>query len=564
MGAGLIQLAAYGSQDIYLTGNPQITFFKIVYRRHTNFSMEIAEQSISGTPSNGGISDIKISRIGDLLTKIYITSTSDTDDITNGSAILNQADIEIGGQLIDRQTVEWLNIYNELTIPRSKSLAFKYMIGDHGHNGEETVDGVRMIQVPLNFWFCKSPGLALPLIALQYHEVNLKINWGNHSDSNMVAHAKVYCDYIYLDIDERKRFAQVSHEYLIEQVQSQSMNGSGKERLNFNHPVKEIIWTSPNYNNVFGYHRAQLRFNGMPRTPFMESEYYQLRQPFDHHTEVPNQNTHIELHELPDLIEQTLQNFSSLDTGSIVTHGPITSTQITTGNCCVAISSVELGGSNSVDPAATFRDAVNPEPTGISTKQIALLMGKNDAINAGFIKENLECEFQIRFNDNGGDAITHNNIAGSKVHRIKLSGVQLGSHSGTTTSCINNTIAAISIEDLDHPGNIYTTGAFAAASGTAPDDVSAGFKIDSIKTKSTTRTVVKAVTSKMEERINVYSFALKPEEHQPSGTCNFSRLDNVELEFSGGKKPDATHNIYAVNYNVLRIMSGMGALAYNN
>ena len=560
MGAGLIQLAAYGSQDIYLTGNPQITFFKIVYRRHTNFSMEIAEQSISGTPSNSGISDIKISRIGDLLTKIYITSTSNTADITNGSAILSQADIEIGGQLIDRQKVEWMNIYNELTIPRSKSHAFKYMIGDHGHNGEGTVDGVRMIQVPLNFWFCKSPGLALPLIALQYHEVNLKINWGNPSDSNMVAHAKVYCDYIYLDIDERKRFAQVSHEYLIEQVQSQSMNGSGKERLNFNHPVKEIIWTSPNYNNVFGYHRAQLRFNGMPRTPFMESEYYQLRQPFDHHTEVPNQNTHIgNIHTTLDFTEQTLQNFSSLNTASIDNNGPITSAHIASGKCCVAISSVELGGGDPVDATATFTDG---DPSTKSRKNVALLMRTEDATPAGFIKENLECEFQIRFNDYNSNAINSNG-SGSLIHNIILRGVQLGSHSGTTTSCINDTISAILIEDKDNIGNIFSTLAVNEASGTAPDDVTDGFIIDSIKTKSH-RKVVTAVTSKMEKRINVYSFALKPEEHQPSGTCNFSRLDNVELEFSGGSNPDSNHNIYAVNYNVLRIMSGMGALAYNN
>jgi len=560
MGAGLIQLSAYGSQDIYLTGNPQITFFKIVYRRHTNFSMEIAEQSISGTPSNGGISDIKISRIGDLLTKIYITSTSDTDDIVNGSAILSRADIEIGGQLIDRQKVEWMNIYNELTIPRSKSHAFKYMIGDHGHNGVGTVDGVRMIQVPLNFWFCKSPGLALPLIALQYHEVNLKINWGNPSDSNMVAHAKVYCDYIYLDIDERKRFAQVSHEYLIEQVQRQSMNGSGKERLNFNHPVKEIIWTSPNYNNVFGYHRAQLRFNGMPRTPFMESEYYQLRQPFDHHTEVPNQNTHIgEIHATPNLTEQTLQDFSSLDTATVVSNGPITPEHIGPGECCVAISSVELGGGDQVDPAATF---IYGDPSGRSTKTVALLIRTDDAINAGFVKENLDSDFQIRFNDYNQSAIAHNTPDGSSLHTMKLKGVQAGSHSGTTTSCIVETITAILIEDTAY-GNIFNSGAFNEASGTAPDDVSAGFIIDSIKTKSTSP-LVTAITSKMEERINVYSFSLKPEEHQPSGTCNFSRLDNVELEFSGGLNPDSTHNIYAVNYNVLRIMSGMGALAYNN
>ena len=558
MGAGLIQLAAYGSQDIYLTGNPQITFFKIVYRRHTNFSMEIAEQSISGTPSNGGISDIKISRIGDLLTKIYITSTSDGADITNGSAILSQADFEIGGQLIDRQKVEWMNIYNELTIPRSKSHAFKYMIGDFGTSGVNTKSGVRMIQVPLHFWFCKSPGLALPLIALQYHEVNLKINWGSPS-GNMVANAKVYCDYIYLDIDERKRFAQVSHEYLIEQVQSQSMSGSGKERLNFNHPVKEIIWTSPNHHHTSGYNTAQLRFNGMPRTPFMESEYFQLRQPFDHHTEVPEQNTHVGFYKTTNYVHQTTQDFASLDTSTVDDAAPITSSTIASGKCAVALSSVSLGGTIPVASAATFSHSSSIEEKG--PDKVALLMRNDDATNAGFVEGNVGSEFRIRFFGPEESIITGDTVGGASII-CTLTGVQIGSHSGPDASCVDNSVTVISFNK-----QIFKNNSVNAAVGEISDatGVTNGFRINSIECHSAgTGDKSVAITSKMEERINVYSFALKPEEHQPSGTCNFSRLDNVELEFSGGKNPDATHTIYAVNYNVLRIMSGMGALAYNN
>ena len=557
MGAGLIQLMAYGSQDIYLTGNPQITFFKIVYRRHTNFSMEIAEQSISGTPSNGGVSDIKISRIGDLLTKIYITSTSNTNDITNGSAILSRADLEIGGQLIDRQTVEWMNIYNELTIPRSKSIAFKYMIGDHGTSGIGTNSGVRMIQVPLNFWFCKSPGLALPLIALQYHEINLKINWGSPG-GNMVANAKVYCDYIYLDVDERKRFAQVSHEYLIEQIQSDSMNGSGKEILNFNHPVKEIIWTSPNNHHIIGYHKAQLRFNGMPRTPFMESEYYQLRQPFDHHTEVPEQNTHVGFHHTIDYTPQTTQNLSSIATSGKV-GATITSGTIGSGNCIVALSpsADPLSKSLPITAGAVFTAGTI---TDASPDRVALIMGNTDAANAGFVTRNIGQNFKIRIY--GADAVVFGSqfsITLGLSTPLILNGVQLGQHSGVTAGCVDNTVTVVSFNT-----NIFQDSARNLAEGTADSDgVTDGFIINSIETHSTPTTIT-AVTSKMEQRINVYSFALKPEEHQPSGTCNFSRLDNIELEFSGGKNPDSTHNIYAVNYNVLRIMSGIGGLAYNN
>ena len=161
MGGGLIQLVAYGAQDVYLTGNPQITFFKVVYRRHTNFSMEIIEQTIIGTSllsdSSTTQGTVIISRNGDLIHKIYVASSS--INITNGSEIVNQVDLEIGGQLIDRQTVEYMQIVNELTTPDSRAIGLKAMQGDIGLSG---TTGVGQVQVPLQFWFCRYPGLALP------------------------------------------------------------------------------------------------------------------------------------------------------------------------------------------------------------------------------------------------------------------------------------------------------------------------------------------------------------------------------------------------------------------
>ena len=152
--------------------------------------------------------------------------------------------------------------------------------------------GVNMVQIPLNFWFCRNPGLALPLIVLQYHEVKLKFTWGTslnvqggttQSDLN----CKVFCDYIYLDTDERRRFAQVSHEYLIEQIQKQTLSASTSQKLNFNHPVKELIWTSPTSNT---YGTAKLTLNGQDRFSAQEEEYFQLRQPYQYHTAIPHQN----------------------------------------------------------------------------------------------------------------------------------------------------------------------------------------------------------------------------------------------------------------------------------
>ena len=275
-----MQLVAYGAQDIYLTGNPQITFFKVVYRRHTNFSMECIRQTFNGTVSNGGSVTATISRNGDLVYKMYVTSTNSA---TNGLGIVSDAELEIGGQRIDRQYLEWNQIWNELSTDESKAIGLKSMVGEVGTTGSGGT-GVGKIQVPLNFWFCRNPGLALPLIALQYHEVKVKITLGG--DTTGAAGAELWADYIYLDTDERRRFAQVSHEYLIEQVQRQSLTDSTTNKLNFNHPVKELIWTTTGTN----YTKAHIKLNGHDRFALQEPEYFQLRQPYDYHTAVPKQN----------------------------------------------------------------------------------------------------------------------------------------------------------------------------------------------------------------------------------------------------------------------------------
>ena len=287
MGGGLMQLVAYGAQDIYLTGNPQITFFKVVYRRHTNFSMEVIEQTINGTStltSSNTSGTVTVSRNGDLVGRVYVTSS--TAGITDGDELVNEVELEIGGQRIDKHYKEWNQIWAELSTPDSKAAAYKAMTGalNHGLNKTGTA-GVNMVQVPLNFWFCRNPGLALPLIALQYHEVKLKFTWGTTGTVGAAAVCKVMVDYIYLDTDERRRFAQQSHEYLIEQLQRQNESGTTSMKLNFNHPVKELIWTSNQ-----AYTDAKLVLNGHDRFQKQEEEYFQLRQPMDHHTAVPGAN----------------------------------------------------------------------------------------------------------------------------------------------------------------------------------------------------------------------------------------------------------------------------------
>ena len=325
MAGGLMQLVAYGAQDIYLTGNPQITFFKVVYRRHTNFSMECIRQSISGqsfigTSSVNNKATVNISRNGDLVTGIYVTCDQSTVDGICGDHLVEDVEIEIGGQRIDKHYREWNQIWSELTTPVSKSEGFKYMTGGFNNTlvsgGSTYGTNQQSIQYPLNFWFCRNPGLALPLIALQYHEVQLKITWGiGYYDSSMnesltrrnqtlsTAHQlEVWADYIYLDTDERRRFSQVSHEYLIEQLQIQKEKDVSNTtfKLNLEHPVKELIWTTPT-DSPMTDQKIRLEINGHDRFSERDKEYFTLTQPFNHHTSIPGYN--IKEKDKPEFIE---------------------------------------------------------------------------------------------------------------------------------------------------------------------------------------------------------------------------------------------------------------------
>ena len=288
MGGGLLQLVAYGAQDVYLTGNPQITFFKVVYRRHTNFSMESIQQTFNGT---GSRITAQISRNGDLLHKLYLVF-KDIDakapKVSFGHELIKKVEIEIGGQLIDRQYGEWMNIWNELTLPSGKKTGFHQMID--GKNGTKDV------YVPLEFWFCRNIGLALPLIALQYHEVKLNVEFENINGVNIPT-PELWADYVFLDTDERRRFAQMSHEYLIEQVQFTGSNqiSNKQHKLSFNHPVKFLAWAAP--DATFGTYKAlgsaKLQLNGNDRFAERPADYFSLVQPYQHFSNIPSENIYV-------------------------------------------------------------------------------------------------------------------------------------------------------------------------------------------------------------------------------------------------------------------------------
>lgn len=253
-----MQLVAIGAQDLYLTGNPQITLFKAIYKRHTNFAIESMEQTNIGSVDFGKKISCILAKKGDLVQTIYLDinlSISLCDIPRLGYQLIDYVEIEIGGQIIDKQYGEWMDIWSQLTHDTGSWNKLNYLI--EGNIDVYTDDGNKKVYVPLQFWFCKNPGVALPLIALQHHDVKLHIYLRNRKNirnkygvslgpNDKIDRLTIYCDYIYLDTDERRRFSQVGHEYLIEQIQyTNPLQVSGRNadiELNFSHPIKELVW----------------------------------------------------------------------------------------------------------------------------------------------------------------------------------------------------------------------------------------------------------------------------------------------------------------------------------
>lgn len=341
MPGGLIQLVAYGHQDVYLSGNPQITFFKVVYRRHTNFSVESVEQVFESTADFGKKVSCKVSRVGDLMHKVYLQITlpaltqvqnsSTWHGYANsiGNVLIKYVDVKIGGQLVERHHGEWLEMFSEIYLDESTRRDYNAMIGKYNSNVslETNATANKTYYIPLRFWFCRNPGLALPLVALLEHEVRIDIEFRTlaevtkadtaittptqSSDGNTAAivDASLYVDYIYLDDNEKTRFAQDSHEYLIERVQRHpevaidASTASDRIKMQFTDPVKELVWgittdtnstanTSTgndllNFSSTSGadtFATLKIQMGGQDRFSVRNSDYFRLVQAHDYNT----------------------------------------------------------------------------------------------------------------------------------------------------------------------------------------------------------------------------------------------------------------------------------------
>lgn len=342
-GGGLLQLVAMGKQDVFLTGNPQITFFKLVYRRYTNFAVESCRMYFDGTPNFGQRITCLIPRQADLLGPLFVevelpalTLASNGAPVSYvnsiGNALIETITLEVGEQEIDKQTGEFMELWSQLTVPPGQKDAYDNMIGRTNIYVAPQNFGAQRVVIPLHFWFCRNPGSYLPLLALQYHPIRINIKlrplqemayFGSASEACVpsalnpanIQSIIMWGDYIYLDTEERRRFVSTQMEYLIEQVQYTprvaipASTAQVSVKMDFNHPIKELIWTVQrdemtaqheyfNYSNLAitdvsllprtdNMLDAKLQFDGQDRFETRTAPFFRLIQPYQRHTNTP-------------------------------------------------------------------------------------------------------------------------------------------------------------------------------------------------------------------------------------------------------------------------------------
>ena len=552
MTAGLMQLVTYGSQDVYLTGNPQITYFKVVYRRHTNFAIETLEQTFIGNINFGNKVTAIFKRNADLINKMYIKVVLSEIDPQGsnfawvkrlGHAIISQVDIEIGGTIIDRQYGTWLDIWYELARRGNHERGYKKLIGET----EELIEFNTLtkpeyeIYIPLKFWFNRFVGLSIPLIALQYHDVRVHVEFNkkekliirdNEFDDEAVKilNASLLVNYIYLDTEERRRFAQVGHEYLIEQLQfigeEKVLEKNKIYRIDYNHPVKEIIWVMQKGEYITGkrfiYYTHRDKWDEYYKKTDEDDIEYLTTEIIEASKKIIKES--ISVNDLPDNEGEWIE----VETMTSATIGTLNIKNNYESSVYVNIKSLEINGEYLIDK-------INADITINELGMINVDEIESD-LTVRYLSIPHERMIDTRYNPQDAYIYMHHNyglLIDGTVNPIKYGQIKFNGHNRFDRREGNYFNY---IQPLEHHSNTPADG------------------------------------------INVYSFSLYPEEHQPSGTANLSRIDETVLElwFNDNTltafdtdlpdinllNEDNKLLIYGTNYNILRIMSGMAALAY--
>jgi hypothetical protein len=527
MAGGLMQLVAYGAQDVYLTGNPQITFWKVVYRRHTNFAVESIEQVFNGTGDFGKKVVCQIQRNGDLITKMYLkvvlpalaAGSSWTPKV--GHAMIKTVELNIGGTPIDKHYGDWMNVWYELARKFAHERGYDQMIGNTAELTASTVGTpAAVLYVPLYFFCCRNDGLALPLIATQYHDTRIEIEFQPlaqllcgttaYSTSSMVS-CSLFVDYVYLDSEERKKFAQASHEYLIEQVQftgSESVSSqSSKFRLNFNHPCKALYWNLQ--QDKFVNSTGSNKFLAWNPKDWNATQVLATKR-------------------------------AALAWGTRDASNGLIDTCGNTTELGLAITAAKCVLASDVSFNVTGTDVDNVVILGTPLPMHLVSTPVSSLVITG-----------LPTRKTAGDGAATSDVVVRQLDNY-------GTFINKSVNPIDQVLLQLNGQDR-----------FSKRDGAYFNYV--------MPWQCHTNTPC--------DGVNMFSFALNPEEHQPSGTCNMSRIDNATLNIdfiatanvvtttSAGVSAVTSVvlgnfvgkcNIYATNYNVLRIMSGMAGLAYSN
>lgn len=550
MAGGIIQLVAYGAEDIYLTANSQITFFKIVYRRHTNFSTQVFERTFLGESKFGKTCNTKIYRLGDLATTMFLRFTIPSTTPNPGAkfawvrriglAILKSVRIDIGGQTIDKQYNEWINVWIELSRNGNHELGYLKTVGDVPQLTEynDKPKPEYTVFIPILFWFNKYPGLALPLVALQYHDVIVYVEF-NKID-NLIIHSTNYdrtllaplgisnlgllVEYVYLELAEREKFTNYAHEYLIEQTQTngETIIDMSKKRiqLNFNHPIKELIWMVKNGNYISNKQFLTYSTNDWP-------------------TAINNAGLTL-LHASYQLLKGPTYIIDP-DGNKIISNEAIQPTTNLSLYTRVQPQTVQVIGlitviNNSPDSSLWFN------PKSLLTPTYSLTEKLSAVITVGVNNEIVVSDFKC-FLDDYDISIPIEDMIDTRVFENDVIVNQYFNFGLLITSKVNPIEYAL-LEYNDQERIEKRDGKFF---GTLQPYI--------------------YHNNTPSEGVNLYSFAEYPAQIQPSGTSNLSRVERViftnwvknEL---GIINKNTKILIFALNYNILRVMNGLAGLAY--
>jgi hypothetical protein len=625
MSGGITQLVAVGVQDAYLSGNPEVSFFRSTYKRYTHFASSVECQLVQGSISAGAVSLVRFEKKGDLLSHVYFTAHNkilgSLDPTVDWSKIINKVELLIGGQIIDTQDFPYMS--NIEPVIGAQTYSTRYLPDNAASKGF----------FPLKFFFCKDWQSAIPLVALQYHDVELRITWGSAipTDQNGSSYdIMCWTRFVYLDNDEREYFAKKSHDMLITQVTRSYTSNTATYEFALSQPVKCVAFESVNYTTAYKTNptltsalRFKVQING---NDIGDSRALYHWQDVNQYYLTPNgyypNGCSVTQ---PATILTGVTNQTLFTTNPIIVGMPISfSGSVPTGLTASAIyevnSVIPIAGGNLFQINETFYASSSSSLTiasgGYSGYSSAV---GNFVLNSPLVTlttvttAGMYVGAPITFS--GGAGTLPTNIITAQVYfvsailsttQFEISSVIGGASIFATGSPANGTTFSIPAITLGGTATYDPTTLYAPStaglsvnqpvtfSGTyIPAGITAGttYYVSNVTAYSfqvsrngtvvvtglipgnptgvTTFNVIESCGStNTTSNVVIVPFCLDTSKLQPTGSLNFSRIDTFRLvmppnsTFTQMMQSPLSQYFYAVNYNILRIQNGMGGILY--